>query len=214
MHFHGFYKKMFHNDKCREKGGIIAMGRWWHGNCSALNEQVYFQHDKIHSNYHLHRQPIESSFAIVMTCLVSHTTTKGINLLGKGIHKIVIDFASINDFDLATKRAVAVRKLIRVKAIAGENHTLWQYWQTGISMKFCFLFAYADTGNLEEMSCSQGWRRVWKMKYPICHKLHMRITLFKEILWKTPGANNWHNQIGEFINLEYETPLSGSQIHY
>lgn len=34
---------------------------------------------------------------------------------------MVIDFASISDCDLATKRAVVDRKLIRGKAIAGWN---------------------------------------------------------------------------------------------
>lgn len=42
----------------------------------------------------------------------------------RGIHKIVIDFASINGFDLATKRAAADRKLIRMKTIRGQNQTL------------------------------------------------------------------------------------------
>lgn len=51
-------------------------------------------------------------------------STKGSYFLREGIHKIVIDFASINDFDLATKRAVADRKLIRMKTITGQNQTL------------------------------------------------------------------------------------------
>lgn len=44
--------------------------------------------------------------------------------LEREIHKIVIDFASINGFDLATKRAAADRKLIRMKTIRGQNQTL------------------------------------------------------------------------------------------
>lgn len=55
-----------------------------------------------------------------MICSFTHTPTIGSNFHAKGTHKIVIDFASINDFDLATKRAVAARKLIRANAIAGR----------------------------------------------------------------------------------------------
>lgn len=100
--------------RCQDNDIVIA----------TLNEQVYFQHCKSHGMQRTPTQPesVESSYTVVMTCYF--TQQKGSYFLREGIHKIVIDFASINDFDLATKRAVADRKLIRMKTITGQNQTL------------------------------------------------------------------------------------------
>lgn len=72
----------------------------------------------------------------LMTYFFTHGATKGSYFLWKRIHKILIDFASINDFDLTSKRTVADRKLIKMTAITGKNQTLWQHWQSGVSLRF------------------------------------------------------------------------------